>query len=403
MQNTKKRYDRKIFTIASFALAFDVGHYEKYITIAFIVAYCVFYLLSHQKRCVLYRNSEGISLLLWGATYVFYEIMYGVDPITSAVYFLIGPMCLYLYADQMVTPDTNEQDIVKLCLIIATGYFLHGILSILVSIRLGAFQINAERVLDFWTHEKHPRTLTGMYITLIFLCGVPTVLFLGNYIKKTMRLLIMTSCCVSIIASIYVGNRSLLVIATVTVFLCLAQGIMISKKKGSIIVISLFLVMLALIMIQMDAFGLLEFVQNSFLAKRENTGLSSSRWRVYSDVAKNIWAYRFGFLSTQGSSGISLSYAHNLWLDVLIFSGYIPFVLLVIFTLKVIAVAIRMQRRQVTVGYRIFVLCTTAGILLNWAVEPVLSANPYYFMQCCCMFALFEKHERILKHSRKML
>lgn len=401
MQNTKNRHDRRLFEIASFALAFGVGHYEKYITIAFIVVYFVFYLLARKKRCVLHKRSEGIPLLLWGFIYVFYEILYGADPFTSAVYFLIGPMCLYLYADQIVKPDTNEQDIVKLCLIISAGYFLHGILSILVSIRLRAFQINAEHILDFWTHEKHNRTIIGMYLTPIFLCGVPTALFLGDYIKKAHRLLIMAGCCVSIIASIYVGNRTLLVIAAFTVFLCVAQGIIISKKKGSIIAVSIFLLILALIMIQMDVFGLKEFVQNSFLAKRNTDGLSSSRWQVYGDIAKNMWAYRFGFLSTQGSSGIALGYAHNLWLDVLIFSGYIPFALLMIFTLKVIAVAIRMQRRQVTVGYRILVLCTTAGILLNWAVEPVLSANPYYFMQCCLMFALFEKHERVLKSSRK--
>lgn len=401
MQNTKNRHGRKLFEIASFALAFGVGHYEKYITIAFIVVYFVFYLLPRNKRCVLYRRSEGIPLLLWGFIYVFYEILYGADPFTSAVYYLIGPVCFYLYADQIVTPDTKEQDIVRLCLIISTGYFLHGILSILVSIRLGAFQINAERILDFWTHEKHNRTIIGMYLTPIFLCGVPTVSLLGDCIKKGHCLLIMAGCCVSIIASIYVGNRTLLVIAAFTVFLCVAQGIKISKKKGRIIAVSIFLVILALIMIQMDVFHLAEFVQNSFLAKREDSGLSSSRWQVYSDIAKNIWEYRLGFISTHGNSGIELGFAHNLWLDVLIFSGYIPFALLVVFTIRVIAVALRMQKKSVAVGYRVLVLCTTAGILLNWAVEPVLSANPYFFMQCCFIFALFEKHDQVLRSSRK--
>lgn len=391
---------KHFFCILSFALALGIGHLEKVLLSVFFIWYVLLLLSQNNRSAVLYKRSQSIPLLIWGLLYAFYYIISGANVITSAIYYILGPVCFYLYANAIVNSLDDEKYIISLCIAIASGYFIHAVFNVLYSIQSGTFQYSSEYVLDIWSHELHNRTIIGMYLTPMVVCSIPVLFFRAHNINSVKRMGLVFCCVLADAISIYIGNRTLLVLTVVSLAVCVIQGIRIERKKIHLLLLCLFFIFFAWSLYLVDAFGIKEFMENSFLAKRTSVGLESSRWQLYSDTLRNILNYSLGFITTHGNNGLALSWAHNIWLDILIFSGYIPFVLFLIFTVRVIEVAISIQKLSASVFFRIFVLSITCGLLLNWAVEPILSANPYYFMQCCLIFALFERYASVLKKNR---
>ena len=148
---------------------------------------------------------------------------------------------------------------------------------------------------------------------------------------------------------------------------------------------------------QINLFGLKKFILSSHLIQR-NAVLESSRWQVYREIITNFFEFIGGWM-TGGDIVLSTGYAHNMWLDIYIFSGIVPTLFFLIYTIRVLREMFKCYQKSETMKEKLMIVAFVLGILLNWAVEPVLEANPYYVSVCIAIFSLIEEYAFTLRKN----
>jgi len=125
---------------------------------------------------------------------------------------------------------------------------------------------------------------------------------------------------------LYIGSRTGLIILVAAIALSVFRGL--SFLRVSLLaILGLFLFVLA------DMFGLFE-IADVFVSHNEtfNRGMESPRFEMWSQGFSNIWDYPYGGLSfTINSYGGE--WFHNIFLDTVRTSGYIPMLVLLLFFL----------------------------------------------------------------------
>lgn len=381
----------RLLYILLFAFSLGIGNFERYIIFAILLIY-LYENLKSNGRLKLYSKSPVVPLAIWG---IIYFALFSLDEnnlITGLVYYFIGPVLLWLIGRD-ISDDYNENGNLLIVLMVISGTLLHGILNIVSSINGGYFLNNAEYIHDFWSGRMVSRTIVGMYMTPFVCASIPILFLWDKNFSALIKIILLGGTITALVLSIYVGNRALLVISVLVLILSILFGIRVSKnKKRTVVGIVAGLILLA-IAFSGDIFNISEFFSNSFLSKRSTDLMSDGRWAVYSNVFSHFSDYFFGWISSGGETGsIGLKWAHNIWLDVYIYAGFVPTVFFVTFTIRVIRNSLKLVKRpNKSSTLRLVSVIITLGILLNWAVEPILVANPYYFASCCFVFGAIEK------------
>lgn len=365
----------------------NMGSLEKYILLALM---CV-YLCSCKFVLSLSRTSAYVFLLFWGITYYLMWLFEGNSVFTGIIYYIIGPIIIGKCLEKIIS-ENNVKDIKSnfnnLLIMISLGFFIHGAIDTIYSINNNIFIYNSELVYDVISGDKINRTIVGMYLTPIVCVAVP-ILFLGKkYIERVIRVLVITCAVIAVLLSIYLGNRTLLIITTLEVFFCYLYGLRTNGKKMNFILIPIVGVLLVSILWSVNFADVQNYFAESFLVSRiNNNQLSNSRIDIYKQVATNLDDYIFGWISARGiDTGISLSYAHNLWIDCLIYAGMIPFIFLILYTVSILKSTFRLFNSIESALTQTITVCFVLGLMLNWCVEPILYADPYYFATICGCF-----------------
>lgn len=372
-------------------------HLEKYYIIAIIVIVCLIVL--YKKSNTFPKKSQIVPLAIWGIIYTFYFILAGNGIVEGVVYYLLGPlsmcyiglrMCEFTYSDI----DSNFKRI----LIISLAFFAHGFLNVIISQRNGTFIYNTEFVYDIWSHVKNNRTIVGLYLTPIVCFGIPCLFFGDRKSQLLSKIVVVFSVMASLFATIAIGNRTLIAISIVLIFVCIMALLLFIKKKPKSFVIFLFIVLLVIFIYNKDFFGVRSFVESSYFLKRVESGglIDNGRLSLYERLSKEWLSYAGGWI-TYSHEANSIYWTHNIWLDNYMYSGILGFVSFVVYSARVVITTIRMFRTSLQMLYKMIPMCVTIGILLNWAAEPILQANPYYFAVCIFIFATFEQ----IYYSRK--
>lgn len=92
----------------------------------------------------------------------------------------------------------------------------------------------------------------------------------------------------------------------------------------------------------------------------------------------------------------TLDTAHNLWLDILKQTGWIPFMFLIVFTFSAVKnISIFIKSKNFSESNRFLVLSIIIAYFLNFFVEPIMKGAPYYFSSFCICLGCIEKINRI--------
>ena len=296
-----------------------------------IVAVSVFILTSPR----FYLDFGFGAILIFSLVFYLISVYYHPEYLTYyLIPYLLAPGLGYLAGNKIYKINHTSQNINasirSVTLIIVLGRFVHGILNLLVS---GGYQTYNRNGIDVWTNSVLAATGQGALITLSISLLFYSVFVLKWREAKSSKLILVGSVILSIYNSIMTASRTALIVMVIVliiniIYMIFSSDMGIKKKTGRLLIIAIVCVGSYVLFVN-NVLGIYDKWESSPLYERMNlsTGyLEGDENRVNSikETLTNAWDLPFG----DGS----LDTAHNLWLDVLKQVGWIPFLLLVIFT-----------------------------------------------------------------------
>lgn len=345
-------------------------------------------------------------LIIWLFSITYYMILLyhghggGVGKIIA---FMIGPIASFIIGYSIVKAENGF--IFKTIMAVVFGNFVHGFLNMMMYFQLYGFtpSITGSRSIpDIWTGVSFTATLQGTYYTLMASLLFYVAVLLINKQRKLLALVIILAIGFSLIATFIMGNRTLVVIMFIS-FLAsfLLYSILTKRNPKSIIkvitYISLFSLLLSFMYTE-NLLGIREFVEGSTWYFRSDLMVANEdpRLLVYRRAIAQMFDFPFGGYRMD----LGLSYAHNLWIDVLYATGLIPFFFLVVYTFKAIKNLRQLLKQENTdTQFKIFIFSIYTGFLLNFMVEPILEGVPYMFISFCLINGMIRKQIDVYKRD----
>lgn len=363
-----------IFYGGLFLYAIDFNGLGNYIILGWIVLMLIFGI---KRR--FYISAEGIWLLGFGVVYaVMYVFLYGVEQ-QMLIRYLIAPGCSYYICENFYSERGRVQKGIK---VLVWGLFVHGTLNMVLSLREGYQQ---GFITNVWGGEL-TSTAQGMLLT-----AMSALLFYGLYEVKKHKLSVIYIVCsvVSLVFSVITGRRTLVFIFFIILFVNIVVRVYQSKNIKYFLKVMTGLCAVAAVIAVLyttNTFGIRTFFLNSNLYERlflaEEGDLTASRTAIHLYVIKHMGNYIFGGNAPLGIA----SYAHNLWLDVMVMCGILPMLLSIIYSLKTVRSAIRFSRAKgIDVGTKILYMSVFLALNFAFFVEPVLAGAPHVFIMMCMM------------------
>lgn len=331
-------------------------------------------------------NRGTVYLFSFSITFYIISVMYHPEMITFYILpYLIGPTLGYAIGGKLLCVSSKEEavNITKATIFsIVTGRFLHGALNFFVS---DGYRTVIRNGIDIWTGTVLSATGQGALMTL-----AASLLFYGLFImpfehNKARKLAVITMSSISFANYLMSATRgglyiALIVFVTESIIYLLFERKNIKQRRRIIILLTV-LVVLVCFESTTGMLGIRDALNQTALLTRirneEDVGLSNEgRVMMLTDVLAKASDLPFG----DGE----LSTAHNLWLDILKQTGWIPFVFLAIFTAYIIRRFWLLEKDlQQPLEIRYLVLAVALSACMNFFIEPVMKGMPYYFVGFC--------------------
>ena len=405
MQSNKKRINLKLESVLLFLFALDFFNNSGYIFII-LLFYVLFKYLIYQKRLLL-TNEFIIAILFAFSYFIMYSINFSLT-FKSIVYYLIGPIGSYIIGRSLITNLDLDKSLYKTMMIIIVGLFIHGSLNMYIKISSGLLRYPSEYLIDFWRDEPISRTLQGLFLTPISGVLFASIFAKDRICSKYTRGLLIFCGLFSLWSTFMIANRTLIIISLILYIISIICFIYESKQKltGSLLKVIFFCTALMLIFI-FDAFSVRTFILNSPLLSRLNnlemTMLETNRYERYIAFLRNFIYYPFGARKMPIYGGNS-AYVHNVWFDIYVDVGIIPFLFFIIYTILMFKTFKNFFKISRSVFLKYFVFAIYGAFIMVFLAEPVIEANTYFIM----MFFLingsvseyvFRKRNVVIKES----
>lgn len=343
-------------------------------------------------------TTTSLILALFSISYYLLAVIYNSSMMTYYVIpLLVGPFIGYSIG--IILLDNSYQDYSKgLKIIIYTivfGRFIHGLLNFISSSGYTGYIRNG---LDFWTKTIIAATGQGALMTMAISLLFYSVFVVkkSNIFEKAATLLCVI---VSLVNSLLSASRTAMIIMVLVFILCAITYILISNeeesKKRKLIVGMVVLGLLFFWVYRSNTFGVKSYWESTPLFERINTVTSyemgdQNRMMMITTTLNEALDRPLG-------NGNMSSTAHNLWLDVLKQTGWLPFVLLVSFTVITLKRLIRMIRNErIPTDVKFLLFSVLTGAIFNFAVEPIFKGMPYYFVSFCVIAGAMERYSNYM-------
>ena len=345
-----------------------------------------------------------LILLFFSVSLFGFDLYHNGFNIESLILYLLGPWTAYMIGKMFVMNSKHENAFMILITVLALGMFLHGILNLYAYTKSNHFATydNYRRSVDFWRQELVAVTVTGMYFT--FAAGLSIGALFSNT-RTLFKIIAGIVLAVCVAASVFFANRTLLIIL---ILIACWKGIMlmlsrkISKRAKIISVVSVIIaIAIGIIILSSNLFGIADKIHALKIFQRITSGEESNRFMVWAYFFKDANFIRFPFGGGHILEDTPLRYLHNLWLDVYNATGVITFISLVAFSICMIFYyryfRIAMKENKLDSEYVIF-QCMIIATVLNCAVEPIVEANPYFFLIAIMYFGAMDGKTLKLTH-----
>ncbi len=343
------------------------------------------YIFAFMSVIVLFLNFNKIKislpvlfLMLFSVSYFLIHTYWHGYNIENMVKYLIGPWAAYFVGKIYVETSNARNPLLTIVLVLSAGMLLHGTLNIFAYLNSNLYNTYSyQRVaVDIWRNEIVSATVTGMFYTFATGISIGTLFSKARARYKVLAAAILIS---TLSFSLFLANRTLLVIVALVVLFKAVSAAASTRVSPTIKVLSLLVGTLFLLLIIM-AFsfnwgGITDWFLSLKIVQRYDD--PAGRLSAWSSMFKDgVWLeHPFGSPKN--------SFRHNLWIDVYGEVGIIPFVLIVgltIYYIKRFFVFRRISNERGENTTYCVMQCLFIAVMLNCAVEPVIVANPYFFL-----------------------
>lgn len=237
---------------------------------------------------------------------------------------------------------------------------------------------------DIWNGSTVYPTVEGMY----FIPILAAAWYIATKVKGKRKWVLLAVCALSALVLIRISTRSGLLIFLI----CIAYSVFVTRKtkvsrKKFLTVFGIAVVILAVI--AANAERILNLILNSNLFIRmvsiSSSGHDTStlgRFDRYWYVIKNMPNYLFGNMPSYQDTGSS---AHNMFLDVYMKFGLIPFVLMICYFVRQVRLLLRMKN-QISDGLYLLISSVMLGCTILFFIEAPTSSNlifmNFFFFFC---------------------
>ncbi len=368
--------------------------------LGFLLGYMIFALLITKGR-FLKENIDFDAFLLTIFSLI-YGAFYALDPEFGLQFILIYgvfPPTFYLLGKYLSNKVTTEENLFKS--LITVGFLLSfsALISVLVSIMADGFGQIDRSLPMIWGDQVVSATIMGSYFVLN-MC-IPALLIVRQIkISLIMRIVMIVVFVLSLLCILRIGTRTQIVISLFTLLAALIFIIPKQSLKKNVIMFSIFIGGIILL-IQNVKFDLSSDWLSAFADRMENNngadiasgGGRTSRW---------VKSMEYLFKKPLGWDVEEFGHSHNLWLDVLRASGVLPFLLLIIFSIRsVIKVKKISSLNKELLSFFNQIRIYTLALLLLFMVEPIFEGMFATFIVFCFLIGVITKFDSRYKLTKK--
>ena len=323
-----------------------------------------------------------LSLLFFGVFYTLSLYMYGSITLDQIIKFLILPAGTYYIGFVIADNEPVEGTTYRLATALTLGFFIHSLLNMSSFIEVFGvdFSVPHRKTFEFWKNKE------VLSVTVSNLYSAPMVGYSIGIIfahkSVTKRIIAIVALGAVVFTMLLYQNRTTIVVIALLFALSVIFDFVKKGLRSKLFWLMLLVGVCFAIILLYDIAGIKTFIWGTTLFDRmQGDSNSISRFAIWVNfLSGDWWKYPFGGKGFELLGG-SAKYVHNLWLDTWWNTGFIPFVFLLIFTIKLISQVISLNRDSKVVTYKnIVVMYLLSGLLINFCVEPVLEANPFVFL-----------------------
>lgn len=321
-----------------------------------------------------------VYILGFSISYVFFLYLNNlIKGASYTIYCLIYPSIFYL-AGKYLSEKYDSKVILFFLLMVFVAFEFITIKNILTSIFTGEI-VKVDRNIEDIAGYQFAATLYGVILS-VGLPGIPMILSTtNNKTESRLKILLFILGILSLIAVIHLVNRTAIIIVLADFLLLLF--LLRKEKKISFSTIAFIIILIIVINYLLKKYSIITDVY----ALREKEGswtTGGDRFRRWKDALTYIFTEPFG-----GGGFINnvRYYAHNLWLDILGLAGIVPFIFLLIGTIKAIKLNINcvLKAQNKSVFFSNYLALLGLAFFLQCFVEPIMEGLVIYF----CLYVFF--------------
>ena len=344
-----------------------------------LLALAFLYLISRSKITITYKS---LLLLAFAMTYLCFGMMslgVSLSLFKPLIYAMIWIMIYNISSNKSI------DQIFTLMLFLALGMASHGLINFLYNTKNGV-EMSKGISFDFWSQAYS--SATGQAINFTLLIAITFWIIFLQKNKFLMIIGIIFFVC-SLLYDIQLGGRTFFVITVIS----LACGIIIlviesfshpyiAKKTFGICVIIGCVILFVAFIFQYNLFNVRSAFEKSYMYRRlyyHSAGdiADDSRFNRKSLYYSMFFDNLFGGGKISGSG---IGAAHELWLDIFDQVGFIPYILIIIYSVSVIwTVCSIVKKGKIEISYKNALIIYTVVMFSQFFVEPIMASAPMLF------------------------
>lgn len=345
-----------------------------------------------------YFDKMSVYLLLFSVSYPFVLYMNKGELNPHYLLYLIAPVAFYFWGQYIATKVNNQKGLLNFFLLVLIFFAAQTYILTIEDVKdIGLINIKRSLLREGDDEEMINATLFGLNVSL-GLAGLSIFMALKNKFWLIRNYLFLGVFLLSLLAVVHLVNRTGLVVAVLCTLCSYLYSV--RSKRNIINVILKILFTIAIVYCILSIFSDNDFDIFEAYFNRSSTESSSIEdfggrsWR-WVDAMRRLFTYPFGW-----NNEVKYSFVHNLWLDVAMFGGIIPFFFIICATIRSIKQLFQLIKIKNDIIVNCILSLSVCFILVSF-VEPVMVGFDSFFYLYCMIWGMQKKYLEYSKIEKK--